>query len=86
MTEFGVRIVGWQAKGLAIHCVCDLVKVASLSDDGWTIFTPVIADAAQVRIAPCDCCMSAFKVSSYFLETRGKRNEDELRGSTRHLC
>jgi hypothetical protein len=39
--EFGVRIFGWQLgrpRGCD-HSVWDIVKVASLSDDGWTIFT-----------------------------------------------
>lgn len=62
MMEFGARILGGHATAAAIHSVCDIVKVASLSDDGCTtIFTPVVADAARGGITPCDCRMSDFK-------------------------
>ncbi len=69
--EFGARNLGWQGHVVAVHSVCDGVKVANLSDDGWTILTPVVADAAQGGIAPRDCRLSDFKFRVIFLRGEG---------------
>jgi hypothetical protein len=76
--EFGVRIFGWQATGLAIHSVCEVVKVASLSDGPSPHRLLRMRHKEPLRLVTC--CMSVFKFRVIFLRREETGNRKEERG------